>query len=144
MNVSKIMVAMVMLCGVIVVVANVYPGSSSAMGNVTGMQDVRILDRRISLLEQRLYSIESNMNRLEQSVISQRSPAQTPNAGEREIYLLREDIHRLTQRLSEIECGLLRLDERTAIPSGNTRKPPGAKDACRLNPSTPLQLSTRP
>ena len=144
MNVSKVMAASVMLCGVIVVIANLYPGSSSAMGNVTGMQDVRILDRRISLLEQRLYSIESNMNRLEQSVISQRSPAQIPNAADREIYLmLREDIHKLTQRLSEMECGLLRLDERTAIPA-NTRKLSGAKDACRLNPSAPLQLSTRP
>jgi hypothetical protein len=144
MKVSKVMAASVMLCGVIVVIANLYPESSSAMGNVTGMQDVRILDRRISLLEQRLYSIESNINRLEQSVISQRSPAQTPNAADREIYLLREDIHKLSPRLSEIECGLLRLDERTAIPSGNTRKPTGAKDACRLNPAAPLQLSTRP
>ena len=144
MNVSKFMAASVMLCVVIAVVVNFHPGSSSAMGNVTDTQDVRMLDRRISLLEQRLYSIESNINRLEQSVTSQRSPSQTPNAADREIYLLREDIHRLSQRLSEIECGLLRLDERTAIPSGNTRRPTGPKDACRLNPSAPLQLSTRP
>ncbi|HEX6728986.1 MAG TPA: hypothetical protein VF074_03200 [Pyrinomonadaceae bacterium] len=144
MNVSKVIAASVMLFGIIVVIVNLYPGSSSARGNVTGMQDVRILDRRISLLEQRLYSIESNINRLEQSVISQRSPSQTPNAADREVYLLREDLNRLSQRLSEIECGLLRLDERTAIPSGNTRRPTGAKDACRLNPSAPLQLSTRP
>lgn len=143
MNVSKVVAASVMLSVVVVVIANLYPGSSSAMGNVTGMQDVRILDRRISLLEQRLYSIESNINRLEQAVVSQRSTAQPPNAADREIYLLREDIHKLSQRLSEIECGLLRLDERTA-PSGNTRKATGAKDACRLNPSAPLQLSTRP
>ena len=142
MNVSKVMAAGVILCGVIVVIGNVGLGSSSAVGNETGAQDVRMLDRRISLLEQRLYSIESNINRLEQSVLSQRSQAQAPNAADREVYLLREEIHKLSERLNEIECGLLKLDERTAV--GNTRKTTGAKDPCRLNPTAPLRLSTRP
>ena len=135
----------IVLCAVIGIMANVYPGkSSSALEETT--QDVGSLDRRITLVEQRLYSIESSISRLQQSALSERSRASQPIPRDQEIDLVRSDIQRLQLRLNEIECGLLKLDERTAVSVRDNLKSPGTKtgDPCRLNPATPLRLSTRP
>jgi len=136
------------LCAVIGVMANVYPGKSpSPLEDTTGTQDVAGLDRRISSLEQRLFSIESSINRLQQSALSQRAPVSQPNARDQEISLLRREFQTLQLRLSEIECGLVKLDERTTASAvREARKSAGATttDPCRLNPATPLRLSTRP
>jgi predicted RNase H-like nuclease (RuvC/YqgF family) len=114
---------------------------------MAGSQDVGSLDRRISSLEQRLYSIETSINRLEQSAISQRAPVSQPSARDQEINLLRGEIQTLQLRVNEIECGLVKLDERTTVSAvRETRRSDGARttDPCRLNPATPLRLSTRP
>jgi len=135
----------IILCTAIGVIANAYPGTSpSELEGTTGTQDVRSLDRRISSLEQRLYSIESNINRLQQSAFSQRSPVAQPN--DQEINILRDGIQTLQRRLNEIECGLVRLDERTTTDAVRKARSGAAKtsDPCRLNPATPLRLSTRP
>ena len=135
----------IVLCAVIGIMANVYPGkSSSALEEKT--QDVGSLDRRITSVEQRLYSIESSISRLQQSALSERSRPLQPIARDQEIDLVRADIQRLQLRLNEVECGLLKLDERTAVSVRDNLKGPGAKtgDPCRLNPATPLRLSTRP
>lgn len=137
----------IVLCLAIGIIVNVYPGKvSSASEGMTNTQDVRTLDRRISLLEQRLYSIELNINRLQQSGVSQRSPVPQPNARDQEINLIRGEMQALQLRLSEIECGLIKLDERTTVSVRDNRKSGGGKpaDPCRLNPATPLRLSTRP
>ena len=139
----------IILCAVIGVIANAYPGDRSplALEEVTGAQDVRSLERRISSLEQRLYSIESNINRLQQSAVSQRPPVSQPNARDQEINLWRGEVQTLQLRLSELECGLVKLDERTtAAAVREARKSAGAKtaDPCRINPAAPLRLSTRP
>ncbi|HEX6718750.1 MAG TPA: hypothetical protein VF088_16710 [Pyrinomonadaceae bacterium] len=105
------------------------------------MQDVSSLDRRLSLLEQRFYSVESSISRLQQYVTSQRPPVAQPSTDDREIILLREEVQRLSLRLSEAECALAKLDERTTTRKSSTPKPP---DPCRQNPDTPLRLSTRP
>jgi peptidoglycan hydrolase CwlO-like protein len=109
--------------------------------NATQSPEVRLLERRVAQLEQRLSSIELNISRVEQSVLSQRSQANQPGARDQEMNLMREEIRNLTERLSATECGLLKLDERTAI-----RKSTGARanDPCRLNPNAPLSLSARP
>lgn len=135
----------IILCIVVGVIANAYPGARpSEFEGITGMQDVRSLDRRISSLEQRLYSIESNINRLQQSAITQRPPVSQPN--DQEINQLRDGIQKLQLRLNEIECGLVRLDERTTTDAVRQGRSSVAKaaDPCRLNPATPLRLSTRP
>jgi hypothetical protein len=149
MNVSKkSRLAMgIVLAGVIGIIANIDQGIGfSAAEEMTGTQDVRSLDRRISLLEQRFYSIELSISRLQQSALSQRSPVPSPSARDQEINLIREEIHKLSLRLSEIECGLIKLDERTAGSVGDTRRSAGTKlvDPCRLNPATRLRLSNRP
>lgn len=108
-------------------------------------QDPSGLDRRISMLEQRFYSLETSMNRLQQVVTSQRSTVSSSDLHDREVDQLRQEMQRLQLRLTEVECGLLRLDERTAKASGNRR---GAEarptDPCRQNPGLPLRLPSRP
>ncbi len=108
-------------------------------------QDPSSLDRRISMLEQRFYTLETSMNRLQQYVTSQRSTGSSSDLRDREVEQLRQEVQRLQLRLNEVECGLLKLDERTATPGGN-RKGPGSRttDPCRLNPGLPLRLPSRP
>ena len=137
----------IVLCAVIGIMPNLYPSrSSSGLEDMTNAQDVRSLDRRISLIELRLNSIESSVNRLQQSALSQRAPVSQPNVRDEEINPIREDIHSLQLRLGEIECGLLKLDERTtnSVPDNRKSAPAKTVDPCRLNPFTPLRLSTRP
>ena len=136
----------IVLCVAIGIVANVYPGNvSSASEGMTKTQDVRTLDRRISLLEQRLYSIESSISRL-QSAASVRSQIPQSSARDQEINLIRGDIQALQLRLSEIECGLVKLDERTTVSVRENRGRRGGNpaDPCRLDPASPLRLTTRP
>jgi predicted RNase H-like nuclease (RuvC/YqgF family) len=126
-----------------------YRGTSlSSASAVRDTQDLTSLERRISLLEQRFYSVESSINRLEQqSRLSQ--GAASPSTSERtlEINLLRSEIDALQRRLAEIECGLTKLDERTLTPAAREarrRAGAGNTDPCRLSTDTPLKLSTRP
>src|SRR6266576_801731 len=104
----------IVLCAVIGIVANVYPGKSSSALEVR-TQVVGSLDLRITSVEQLLYSIESSISRLQQSALSERSRPSHPIPRDQEIDLVRGDIQRLQLRLNEIECGLLKLDERTAV-----------------------------
>ena len=137
----------VILCTAVGVLANAYPGkNSSEMEGTIGSQDVRGLDRRISSLEQRLYSIEVSINRLERSAISQRPPASPPAARDPEMAIIRGEIQTLELRLNEIECGLIKLDERTGTPAVREARKSAARiaDPCRINPAGPVRLSTRP
>ena len=138
MNISKQsnLVLVLVLCVVVGTVANVSRGKSAAEP-----QDVSSLDRRISLLEQRFYQVESSISRLQQYVTSQRPQVTQPSTSDRDVILIRDEVQRLSLRLSEVECGLLKLDERTASRRNNTRK---SDDPCRESVDTPLRLSARP
>jgi hypothetical protein len=138
MNFSKQsnLVLVLVLCVVVGTVANVSRGKSSAE-----MQDPSSLDRRISLLEQRFYQVESNINRLQTYIATQRPPTPQPSTSDRDVLLLRDEIQRLSLRLGEVECGLLKLDERTATRRSTA---PKSDDPCRLNVDAPLRLSVRP
>src|SRR5688572_9911089 len=95
------------------------------------VQDPSSLDRRISMLEQRLFTLDSSMNRLQQLVVSQRSTAPVSDPRDREITQITEEIQRLQLRLVELQCGLLKLDERTATRRSGE---PKSTDPCRANP----------
>ena len=143
MNLSKQsnLVLIIALCGVIGVMANNSRGSSATAP--AEYQDVSSLDRRLSLLEQRFYSIESNISRLQQYVATQRPPVSQPTTSDRDILLMREEIQRLTLRVTELECGLSKLDERTT-PASRRNTTDKSNDPCRVNPETPVRLSARP
>lgn len=138
MNFSKQsnLILVLVLCVVVGTVANVSWGRGSAEP-----QDPASLDRRISLLEQRFYMLESSINRLQTYLASQRTPTPQPNTSDRDVLLIRDEVQRLSLRLSEVECGLLKLDERTTTRRNNTQK---SDDPCRVNVETPLRLSARP
>lgn len=138
MNISKQsnLVLVLVLCAVVGAVASVSRGKNSVE-----TQDVSSLDRRISLLEQRFYQVESSINRLQTYIASQRPPTSQPSTSDRDVILLREEVQRLSLRLGEVECGLLKLDERTATRRNNTRK---SDDPCRENVDAPVRLSARP
>lgn len=108
-------------------------------------QDLNSLDRRISMLEQRFYTLETSMNRLQQVLSSQRSTSPSSGVSDRDVDQLQAEVQRLQLRLNEVECGLMKLDERTATASGNRRGGEARPaDPCRQNPNTPLRLPTRP
>jgi uncharacterized coiled-coil protein SlyX len=138
MNLSKQsnLVLVVVLCAVIGVMASISRGNNAT-------QDPSSLDRRLSLLEQRFYSLESSISRLQQYVATQRPSVSQPSTSDRELSLMREELQRLTLRMAEIDCGLIKLDERTTPAA---RRDPTAKsnDPCRLNPDQSVRLSTHP
>ena len=108
-------------------------------------QDLNSLDRRISMLEQRFYTLETSMNRLQQVLASQRSTGSSSGVSDRDVDQLQAEVQRLQLRLNEVECGLAKLDERTTTASGNRRSGEArSADPCRQNPGTPLRLPTRP
>jgi hypothetical protein len=127
----------------IVILAIVVVGVVRAGGET---QDPASLDRRISMIEQRFYALETSMNRLQQYVSSQRSTSSaSSDLRDREVDQLSQDLQRLQLRLNEVECGLVKLDERTATAGANRRGPESRPtDPCRLNPGQPLRLSSRP
>jgi len=142
MNLSKQsnLVLFVVLCAVIGVMASISRGNSSAVP-----QDPSSLDRRISMLEQRFYSMESSISRLQQYVATQRPsvPQPSTSTNDRDLILMREEIQRLNLRLAEVECGLIKLDERTT-PAARRNAAGKSDDPCRLTPDIPVRLSTHP
>ncbi|MFY9607359.1 MAG: hypothetical protein WAU45_01930 [Blastocatellia bacterium] len=136
-------VLFLVLCGVIAMQVAGNRQSTSASG--IEPQDAAYLDRRISLLENRLGSIESSLRMLGQQAMSQRS-APTQPTRDPEVALLRSEVAILNARVRELECGLVHLDERTlsaTAKEARKRMNASANDPCRLNPETSVQLSTR-
>ena len=141
----------IVICGAIGAAAKGYTLTASTDPTPPMAQDVVMLDRRINMLEQRFYSIESRMNRLEQQmsmlqrVVPTPTPIPTPTRDP-ETDLLRSETATLKARVGELECGILRLDERTlSVGAKETRRRAGGqpKDPCRVNPDVPVKLSAR-
>ena len=133
------------MVGVILVAASVYANRPEAAGDATSPQDVINLDRRISLLEQRLNTIDSNLFRLEQQ--AQLNSAR-PSATQRdlELGLLQRQLGALQGQVIEITCGLIRLDERTlsgAARGASPREDKQLADPCRQHPEASLNLHSR-
>ena len=126
----------------------IYNGVSGIFGP-TGAPTVhaqtdQFLSRRVDVLEQRLYSIESRIDRL--SVASRPSMVPTlPSTTPGDIDLLRTTVEGMRLRLGEVECGLLKLDERT-LPATQRRagRTGSTSDRCRENYGTSITLSARP
>jgi hypothetical protein len=109
-------------------------------------QDTFNLDRRISSLEQRLYTIEMSINRLEQQSATSARTMPSTERRDVEMELLQTQIRTLQTQLDEVGCGLAKLDERTlsqSVREAQRRSGRLPTDPCRLNPETPLRLSTR-
>lgn len=120
---------------------------------VSAQTDV-MLERRLGQVEQRFYYIESRLNQLEsQSRYSGVLPGSTSTNPvllsqlRNELDTLRTQIDSLRSRVGEVECGLLKLDERTltqAAREARRRSDPTPNDPCRTDVNSPLRLSVRP
>lgn len=123
-----------------------YCGFEMLLGERASAQNDQYLSRRIDQVEQRFYSIESRLNRIESD---QRRPSVAPTLpvinNDTEIQFLRSQVEALRQRLGEVECGLLRVDERTLGRNSGPRKGAApASDPCRQDTGSPVKLSVRP
>jgi hypothetical protein len=119
---------------------------------VFAQQDV-MLQRRIDQLEQRFYYFETRLNRLENE---SRYPGTLPGAPSRnetevgmlrtQLDMLRTEIDSIRSRLGEVECGLIKLDERTLTPAARQvrrQTAPDSSEPCRADPNMPIRLSVR-
>ena len=120
---------------------------------ISAQTDV-MLERRLSQVEQRFYYIESRLNQIENQ---SRYPGIVPGASSTnpiqlgqlrtDLDTLRTQLDSLRSRVGEVECGLLRLDERTlsqAARDARRRSAPTANEPCRTDTAAPLKLSVRP
>lgn len=129
------------------------PQKADLVQPVSAQTDV-MLERRLSQVEQRFYYIESRLNQIENQ---SRYPGIVPGASSTnpiqlgqlrtEMDTLRTQLDSLRSRVGEVECGLLKLDERTlsqAAREARRRSSAGAAEPCRTDTASPLKLSVRP
>jgi hypothetical protein len=117
-------------------------------------QNDALFERRISQVEQRFYYIESRLNQLESQ---SRYPTTLPGSStqsqaqlsqiQNDIDSLRVQMDSLRSRVGEVECGLMKVDERTlsaAARQARRQSAQGQSELCRADPSAPVKLSARP
>ena len=112
---------------------------------ITSAQNDAFLSRRVDQVEQRFYMMESRLNRLESQ--SSRPSVLSPSTGSNDVELqfLRAQVDSFRTRLGELECGVLRLDERTLSLGVRAAHKQSIKlDPCRLDPTLQVELSARP
>lgn len=109
-------------------------------------QNDMYLSRRIDQVEQRFYSLESRLNRLETSSSPSIMSPQVRGTNDVELQFLRTQIDGLRTRVGELECGLLRVDERTLPAASRTARRQLSRNAepCRQDPARSVELSARP
>ncbi len=122
------------LIGVTIIMIAIVIVATVNANNPAQTQELRTLESRVQMLEQRLYSIESSINRI------QTAPQRSSSTSDAEVTLMRNEIQNLTARVSDVECGLLKLDQRTTASRAATK----LTDPCRLNATQPVQLQSRP
>ena len=102
-------------------------------------QDVLRLETRLNQMEQRFYTLESSVRSLEQQ--ARVSSGGLRSGSDDEVRLLRSEIDLLQRRLTDVECGLAKVDERTLPPAMRaTRRRSAGDDPCRTNYDSPLRL----
>jgi TolA-binding protein len=121
-------------------------GSVLALRNGTAstvVQDPGSLDRRLTTLETRLFSIESNVRQLEQQMSIGMRTQPMNRAPDQQVQALQSQVQTLQLEIDQLRCGLLKLDERTRPSAGRASNSGerGQVDPCRSNPDAPLLLS---
>lgn len=139
---------LILICAGIILTAEVYRKAAANPVSVSpASQDVINLDRRLSALEQRFYTMESNLSRIEQQAITNNRSTPSPipqTLRDPEVNRLQSEVETLKLRIQELECGVVHLDERTLPTGAQRRSGASSKDPCRQNPETPVRLSMRP
>jgi len=111
--------------------------------NTVLAQQDPFLNNRINQIERQFNSIETRISRLEQQ---SRFPNVAPQPllnRDAEINRMRSQIDSLQLRIDALECGLVKLDERTlTITARQARRKANSNetDRCRLDSNVPLQF----
>ena len=126
-----------------VVIAGISVFSISLVGRTeagpTQQQDVIRLEHRMTQLDQRLFTIENSLRNLEQQ--SRMSGVGSRGIRPEDLIQLQTELQTLQRRLSDHECALAKLDERTLSPAMRaSRRKSDPTDRCRANADTPLRL----
>ena len=121
----------------------------SSVTTVSAQQTDPFLSRRVDQVEQRIYQLESKIDRVEQEARRPAVTAPTISGGnnDADIRFLRAELESVRTRLGEAECGLLRVDERTltaAAKAARKKAVVGGTENCRLNQGAAIELSARP
>jgi chaperonin cofactor prefoldin len=101
------------------------------------------LNNRVNQIERQFNMFETRINRLEQQ---SRFPVVTPQTSlnrDMEINQMRSQIESLQLQIAALECGLVKLDERTLTTNARQARRkanPNENDRCRLDPNVPLQF----
>ena len=123
----------------------VYKISSSARNEYepAAPQDAIRLETRINQLEQRLYTIETNVRTLEQQ--ARIGSATSRGVSPEEVAAIRAALQTLDLRLTDDECAIAKLDERTLTPAARVARARNAPrtEPCRLSADTPVRLPER-
>ena len=132
------------LVGLAMLVYNGLAGIFGSSGAATAhAQNDPFLSRRVDMLEQRLYSIESRLNSVS-TLVQPPIVSSMPSTTQNDVNFLRTQVDGMRIRLGEVECGLLKVDERT-LPAAQRRSRTGSSsDRCRENYGLPVMLSSRP
>ena len=125
----------------------IYNGISGIFGSsgatTAHAQTDPFLSRRVDMIEQHLYTLESRLNQVSTSRPS--TMPSLPSILQNDVDTLRTSIDGLRIRLGEVECGVLKLDERTLTAAQRRTTRAGASsDRCRADFGTPIMLSSRP
>jgi len=133
------------LIGLAMLVYNGLVGiSGSAVATTVHAQTDPFVARRVDMLEQRLYTLESKVNQIGYQPRPSVVPT-LPTTTQNDIDFLRTSVDGMRIRLGEVACGLLKLDERTLTAAQRrTNRTGSSSDRCRDNYGTPIMLSARP
>jgi uncharacterized protein HemX len=116
-------------------------------------QQNTMLEQRLNQIEQRFYYLETRLNRLESDArysgsLPGNSSTTQLQIGQMktDIDTMRGEIDSLRSRVGDLECGLLKIDERTLSTAARQRRrmAAGRRDPCRAEPETPVELASRP
>ena len=130
--------------GLAMLVYNGFAGIFGQGATIVHAQTDPFLSRRVDMLEQRLYSLESRISSL-QTQVQPPIVSSIPSTTQTDINFLRTQMDGMRIRLGEVECGLLKLDERTLTAAQRrTNRTGSSSDRCRENYATPIMLSARP
>lgn len=146
--------AIALLVGFVVLFGGRSSVTESEVTTTAHAQTDFALQRRVDMIEQRFYMMESRLNSLEQQ---SRYPSSTsPTSSVRtdselsslrtQLEIMRAQMDTLNRRLADVECGLLKVDERTLTQAARDMRRRGREDEnepCRLNPSSAVRLSSR-
>ena len=127
-----------------------WPSAEPELTTTAHAQSSIMLEQRLNQVEQRFNFIESRLSRLESE---SRSPTTSLGTSRTDTQLtllkaqmdtMRADIDSLRVRTGELECAVLKLDERTLTASERAaRRKGGSSEPCRSNPASPVTLSAR-